>query len=414
MIMRKRKKKGMAGLLIMVMLASVVFMPQAGGVKAAGGQTELDVSAAANSELAITAEGEYLFTGTSASGKNIVIGSGAEGEKYGVVFKDLDVMNNTISPVCIKAGATVYLTIEGVNNFSTNNSNSLAIINVEEGANLIIRGSGTLTAKTTGSNGRPAAIGGNASQKCGSITIDSGILDVQGGVGIGSGYSASGGGGIVIINVGFITAVSNGQSPGIGTGNSVAAANLTPVIINGGTISATSGNGGTYGIGGNSTSGTDDIKINGGNLTAASGNLIRSAYKTSQGFMKVTIPGLTGSDVDSVYVNGADNHIENLHGDGGLFLYLQKNNEYTIDVVQNGTTYQYSANVLEADMTATLEETLDGTFEFMGTSIRTTNPAGIRFGYKISDDLRALDANNDGYEIEEYGVLVQKKEALTK
>jgi hypothetical protein len=93
---------------------------------------------------------------------------------------------------------------------------------------------------------------------------------------------------------------------------------------------------------------------------------------------------------------------------------LAQNSNYTIHVTQEGTTYTYSAEVGTSDITATKNEsnTFADAFAYGGASIRTTDPKGIRFSHLISNDLKEASIEENGYEVQEYGILVQKEDAL--
>ena len=128
-----------------------------------------------------------------------------------------------------------------------------------------------------------AGIGGNGSSTwnvyghSGSVTINGGVITVQGGgsdgaAGIGGGYK--GNNGAVTINGGRVTATGGKCAAGIGGGN-VSGGGGT-ITINGGTVNATGGssresNNGGAGIGGGTGGSGGNITINGGTVTANGG-----------------------------------------------------------------------------------------------------------------------------------------------
>ncbi|MDD3504684.1 MAG: LPXTG cell wall anchor domain-containing protein [Eubacteriales bacterium] len=172
-------------------------------------------------------------------------------------------------------------------------SNYLALIHVPLNSSLVIDGDGQLTLRSSLFG---AGIGGNggAGEGLGSITINSGEINVTGiwGAGIGGGRSASYSGSI-IINDGEINAISdNGAAIGGGSGGSggsivvndglIYAESKTGaaigggksgdgeiIVINGGTINATNTKDGA-GIGGGSGGSGGSISFNGGNTTIIS------------------------------------------------------------------------------------------------------------------------------------------------
>ena len=134
---------------------------------------------------------------------------------------------------------------------------------------LTIGGTGILNA-TGGVNG--AGVGSGNSCECANVVIESGTItatsDENGGAGIGGGYDGDVSN--ITINGGTVTAEGGWMSAGIGAGVNGSASGIK---INGGTINAT---GGSYGAGIGGGCGTwgatcDDISITGGNITATGG-----------------------------------------------------------------------------------------------------------------------------------------------
>lgn len=106
-----------------------------------------------------------------------------------------------------------------------------------------------------------AGIGGNGSEKCGTITINGGHITVKKGiVGIGSGFEGSFG--EITINGGTVNALER-CSTGIGAGRYGIGGEIT---INGGTVNVNGKKG--AGIGGGTQGTVGNITINGGDVTA--------------------------------------------------------------------------------------------------------------------------------------------------
>lgn len=149
-------------------------------------------------------------------------------------------------------------------------------INLSEGNSITIyaqsRGDemGTLTAQNAAI--AYAGIGGNEGQKCGTITVNGGTINVRGGwqsSGIGGGFNGHGGN--VTINNGIVTAAGGPGGTGIGGGYY---GDGGTVVINGGIVTATAevdednlvSDG--AGIGGGLEGDGADVTINGGVVTA--------------------------------------------------------------------------------------------------------------------------------------------------
>ena len=116
-----------------------------------------------------------------------------------------------------------------------------------------------------------AGIGGNEWESGGTVTINGGTVNAQGGhFGAGIGGGLDGAGGMVLINGGTVTATGGDCGPGIGGGRHAASGGT--VTVNGGTVTATGGDGGA-GIGGGSGGGGagGTVTITGGTVTAVGG-----------------------------------------------------------------------------------------------------------------------------------------------
>ncbi|MCL2636265.1 MAG: hypothetical protein FWD50_06530, partial [Betaproteobacteria bacterium] len=127
----------------------------------------------------------------------------------------------------------------------------------------------TINGGTVNANGgHGAGIGGSKDGAGGTTTINGGTVNAtsKGGAGIGSGFGWRKDSGMVTINGGLVIASSDDSGAGIGggTGN-----HGGTIIINGGTVYATSKRGGA-GIGGGSASHGGTITIHGGYVKAVS------------------------------------------------------------------------------------------------------------------------------------------------
>ncbi|MEL7608961.1 MAG: InlB B-repeat-containing protein [Bacillota bacterium] len=153
------------------------------------------------------------------------------------------------------AGAVVNLTLLGSNTLISDSYT--AGLHCPDGATLTITGTGSLTAAAENNGfaggGNGAGIGGDDSEDCGTIIIESGTVTAIGyncaaGIG-GSDYRR--GGGTVIIHGGTVTAIGGEEAAGIGGGKHGNGGNVT---ILGGTVTAIGGAGiyssGGAGIGG--------------------------------------------------------------------------------------------------------------------------------------------------------------------
>lgn len=184
----------------------------------------------------------------------------------------------------LKDNANVELALVGDSTFTVGGMAASTALVVPDGCKLTIDGAGTLTAKARDYG---AGIGGDWKGSVGTIIINGGTIDAQGGLlgaGIGSGYQATGSAGTIIINGGTVTARSSQNGAGIGGGSGSPGGSIT---INGGIVTASSnGAGGTTsdgmgaGIGGGNGGASGTITINGGTVTAYSGSL---ADKTGGG-----------------------------------------------------------------------------------------------------------------------------------
>lgn len=251
---------------------------------AEGDATVIDLSAG---DVTIAASGEYALRNTT-SGHTLTIAGGTVAN----LLIDGVTVNATGGPaICVRAGATLNLTVEGTN--SLRGSSGYAGICVEaaydssenyienDSAKLTISGGGTLTATGgagTTSYGSGAGIGGNGQN------FDS----KQGGVDIGTIIVSEDFTGTIHATGGRASSATYeyGAGAGIGCGGSSAAANFWgeiygQIFIRNGTINATGGTepeeeseAGGPGIGGSGGAGYNTllsymtVEISGGNITA--------------------------------------------------------------------------------------------------------------------------------------------------
>jgi hypothetical protein len=160
---------------------------------------------------------------------------------------DLDALTGRVSN-SIWLDANVTLTIMD----SSPGANALTVINRA--------GSGSGTA------GNGAAINTSG----GTLVIESGMVQVEGGdrgAGIGGGHSEAGG--IITINGGTVNATGGSNAAGIGGGG--VSGNGGTITINDGTVNATGGGYGGAGIGGGSSGDGGIITIAGGTVIASNG-----------------------------------------------------------------------------------------------------------------------------------------------
>ncbi|WP_024858848.1 hypothetical protein [Ruminococcus albus] len=188
------------------------------------------------------------LTGTLAANVKISIADGAT-----VTLKDANITN--LGKNCDWAGincpndATIIL--NGTNTIcagrGSDGYNNYPGIWIASGKTLTIDGDGSLTAYSNDTNPSGAGIGGGYHVNCGNIVINGGTITATGGegaAGIGSGDSTCGN---ITINGGTITATGgnyeNGAA-GIGSGSGVYFnASCGEIKINGGTVNATGGKG---------------------------------------------------------------------------------------------------------------------------------------------------------------------------
>ena len=179
------------------------------------------------------------------------------------------------------------------------NLNAASGITVEADSSLFIygqtNGTGELTATCTNYN-NIAGIGSKNGGKCGSVTINGGIITVSGGMnaaGIGGGKG--GDGGLITVNAGTVKSTGGAYGAGIGGGQNGAGGKVT---VNGGTLTVYGGAGGA-GIGSGEDFGSTQqapylsttVTINGGTVTTTGGSNgagISGGLSTNGGRVSIT------------------------------------------------------------------------------------------------------------------------------
>ena len=211
-----------------------------------------------------------ILTGTLASSVQISIADGAT-----VVLDNLSInadgslTSNPYAGITCSGDATIVLS--GTNTVK-GMMESAPGIKIESGKTLTLNGTGSLTVSSTG-GGKGAGIGGWYNGTGGNLIINGGTITASSNSGAGIGSSEDGSFGTITINGGTIVASSAGGA-GIGAGLNGSCGNIT---ITGGSVTATntSAEEGGAGIGGGLCSSRDvacgDILISGGTVTATGG-----------------------------------------------------------------------------------------------------------------------------------------------
>jgi len=268
--------------------------------------------------LTITGNGTYTIgmrTGvTSTMAERIVVASGVSAN-ITLSSVNINMSNNNGLSAFDMAGATVNLTLVGMNSFYSGSDR--AGIEVPKGATLVITEASTGTLSVTGGT-RGAGIGGASRGSVGSISIKGGIVTANGGslfggAGIGSGYSATTNG-TINISGGTVTATGGTGSAGIGGGES---GDGGIINISGGTVTARggrvsiTGNFTTYsvyggaGIGGGCVGGSGGvINITGGTITATGGATENPGYSS---YILMGAAGIGGGSSNGGYGGAGGN-----------------------------------------------------------------------------------------------------------
>jgi hypothetical protein len=254
--------------------------------------------------LTFASDGAYevsMADGVDVTTDVIAVASGvtAEVRINGLNIDLTDLDRNAIS---VAPDSECELILIGANSLagrSVRVSNYLALIHVPLNSSLVIDGDGQLTLR---SSLYGAGIGGNggAGEGFGSITINSGEINVTGiwGAGIGGGGRSASYSGSIIINDGEINAISdNGAAIGGGSGGSGGS-----IVVNDGLIYAESKTGAA--IGGGMSGDGEIIAINGGFINATN---------TKDG---AGIGGGSGGSGGSISFNGGNTTILSNFGAG--------------------------------------------------------------------------------------------------
>ncbi|GHS95453.1 hypothetical protein AGMMS50276_11130 [Synergistales bacterium] len=244
---------------------------------------------------------EIIGTGTQTSNR-VVVTSGAD---TNIILSDVNIdVGASNDSAFDMTGAEVKLYLKGTNTLISGGL-SHAGLEAPDGSTLTItsaKGDGFLDGSLNayGSFGSGAGIGGGGMRSGGNITINGGTVTATsgnaGGAGIGGG--GLGDGGTITINGGMVTATASALSAGagIGSGGGGYGGNIT---IDGGTVTATGGQAGA-GIGGGA-------REYGGDASSGSGGII-----TITGGVVTAIGGSSVRDYDGAGIGGGG-----WGGDGG-------------------------------------------------------------------------------------------------
>lgn len=216
-----------------------------------------------------TGTGPVTITGTSTDKTKTVTVTGGEHEitleGASIQFNDGSSYNPGTCAFSIANGAKVILILKRENTLKSGTYQ--AGLQVPEGAELEIKGEGSLTA-----NGGQwgAGIGGGYKMTSGDITIFSGKVTATGGAGgAGIGGGSVGSSGNITISGGKVTATGGGMSAsGIGGGYRGSGGTIT---ISGGTVTAKAGSD-AFGIGGGEENTEGKLTLTGGTITTSSIN----------------------------------------------------------------------------------------------------------------------------------------------
>lgn len=211
-----------------------------------------------------------MLSGTLDGNYQVSIAAGATVTLDGVTINGANDENRQWAGITCAGDATIVLSGEStVKGFHKN----YPAIYIAPDKTLTIQGTGKLTASPYDDSNLAAAIGDGNGIACGNIVIKGGTIEATGGQGaaIGSGRIASCG--TITIEGGTIEAHGGGNSPGIGIGNSIGTdGSCGKITISGGTVRAY-GDNFAAGIGCGPDGTCNDITISGtANVTAYGGN----------------------------------------------------------------------------------------------------------------------------------------------
>ncbi|OUP10154.1 hypothetical protein B5F33_03650 [Collinsella sp. An2] len=249
--------------------------------------------------VVISESGSYTITGSGNTTNTITVNSGVM-VTITLNNVNIDLSNGSGPAFDIQSGANVTLILEGANTLTSGdcigiNSSGAPGIHLPTGASLTIQSlNGDASASLAVKGGKEtirggAGIGGDLDESCGTVTINSGCVEINGGdavyaggVGIGGGtkttYTA-GNGGTVIINGGTVNITGGaGRYGGAGIGGGVSASGPAGsggvTVITGGNVTVTGGAGdyvGGAGIGGGTAYSGQGVGGNGGTVVVLNG-----------------------------------------------------------------------------------------------------------------------------------------------
>ena len=212
----------------------------------------------------VAQDGDVL-TGTLGGNYKISIANGAVVTLNGVTINGTnDEAYNWAGITC--QGNNIIVLADGSKNVVKGFNATMPGIYVPEGSTLVIQGTtGTLDAS---SNGEGCGIGGSSTMNSGNVEIQGGVITATGGegcAGVGSGYGYSCGN--ILISGGTVTATGGKSAAGIGSGGYSGRYSVCGTItITKGTVTAK----GHAGIGSGHGSYVGDILISGGTIIATS------------------------------------------------------------------------------------------------------------------------------------------------
>ena len=263
------KKKSFSWLLVLALLVGCLPMAASAAeektLDLSGGSIVISQDKVVQNGTETPYTGAYRVTQSGGQCTNTIV---VESGNIALTLDGVDIADNAAnaSLIEVKSGASLTLTLAGENKLTVTkpgNINAANGIYVPEGAELTIKGSGSLTINTYGG----ACIGVTSNKdKSGTIRIEGGTIDVtnRDGAAIGGGWG--GAVGAIYISGGNITANGYGNTAAIG-GGGVGNGSVDLIEISGGTVYAKANSVACVGIGAtNAKMGT--IRITGGNVTA--------------------------------------------------------------------------------------------------------------------------------------------------
>lgn len=240
-------------------------------VKKAPTGTTVDLSTLTG---AYEAQDGDVLTGTLPGNYKISIADGATVTLDGVTINGVSSSSYPWAGITCVGDATIILK-ESSENTVTGFYNRHPGIFIPAGKTLTIKGDGALVARSSGSPAQTPGIGGAYASNGGNIIIEGGTITATGGNGAaGIGGHGRTSFGDITITGGTITASSSGSAAGIGSGGqsgSKSNGRCGNITITGGTITATGGANGA-GIGAGQYGECGAISISGGTINATGGS----------------------------------------------------------------------------------------------------------------------------------------------